>query len=197
MPRKKNPKGGERVVIQTRTTKELHQKLVEASAASGRSLAYEIETRLAGSFRETEFLKAVFQRADTVSLVQAVGVHVNALQDLTKRSWSDDADTRRKILQLVHEVLAAQFDAVDAPIAPHETFHQIEVRRAKYLSWYVQSIAREPAPAAEPKAGASIKDASGKVWYGGHIPPELLVAPAAPAESPKRVRRKQKAPADG
>ncbi len=169
----------QRFAVQARATKELYEKLLGACAATGRSLAAEIEHRLERSFQEMEVLKIVFGRDDTITLVQTIASFVNALQDLTRRSWTEDADTRRKILKVVYEVLAAQFDAVDAPRAPHESFHDVEVRRARYLSWYLQLVAREPAAGSELPSGGIVPALP--AVPGSHVP--------APAPAPARKRR--------
>ena len=66
MPRRKVPKGesAERFPVQARVTKELHEKLLSACAATGRSLAAEIEHQLERSFQAMEVLKIINEMAE-------------------------------------------------------------------------------------------------------------------------------------
>ncbi|MGA0594932.1 Arc family DNA-binding protein [Enterovirga sp. CN4-39] len=81
MARPKLPEGeGKRHPLHVRTTKQMREDLEAAAAASGRSLAQEIETRLEQSFLVDQMLGEVAERirATTIDLMAAtVGGPVN------------------------------------------------------------------------------------------------------------------------
>src|SRR3954470_19169866 len=79
MPKKVVPDGpGRRVPIMGRTTADLRRKLEEAAAASGRSLALELENRLEKTFDTDNLITMVYRLGSEEKLTRIL---LDAIRD--------------------------------------------------------------------------------------------------------------------
>jgi hypothetical protein len=89
---------------------------------------------------------------------------LNTTQAITKRSWTEDANTRHAVLAVIYDVMKSQFNALDDLRGlSAEAFHKLEAQRAEELvgrvsatAWAAASpptstgtaVVEKPAPAA-------------------------------------------------
>ena len=79
MPRVvKGAGGGKRHPLNMRTTKELRERLEAAAAASGRSLAQEVEARLQRSFDQDQRLQDAFGSVKLFNLMRSIAATMEA-----------------------------------------------------------------------------------------------------------------------
>jgi hypothetical protein len=94
---------GERVAILSRTTLEMRKRLDDAAAASGRSLAQEIELRLEQSFRPPIAEEYAGSRY-AVKLIEVVVIACRLAEGMTGYSVDDNRETFKLAVQLAHQV---------------------------------------------------------------------------------------------
>src|SRR3954451_23134237 len=95
MPKKVVPDGpGRRVPIMGRTTADLRRKLEESAAASGRSLALELENRLEKTFDTDNLITRVYRLGSEEKLTRIL---LDAIRD-TMEDYHDLNDDQRKTL---------------------------------------------------------------------------------------------------
>jgi hypothetical protein len=82
-----------------RTTKALKDKMEVSCAASGRSMAQEIEYRLEQSFRDEA------ESADTRTLLRMISSMIFLIEHQTGKSWRDDSDSWLAVKAAVDKVL--------------------------------------------------------------------------------------------
>ncbi len=151
MPRVATNREGQLRPMSFRIREDLREKLERAASANGQSFTQEIASRLDRSFQESDLLKMYFGRDDTITLIKTIAVHVNFVQALKKRSWTEDAETRAVILETVNEIMKSQFDAVDQPL-------EAEAQRAERLRKRVEAILRNPPDKDDPAAEDRIRE---------------------------------------
>jgi hypothetical protein len=148
------PSEEKRPTLTFRVRGNTYEKLRDAALASSRSLSEEIELHVERSLREPDFLMTHFGRDDTITLIKTIASHLNATQAITKRSWTEDENTRHAVLAVIYEVIRSQFDAVNKfrGVSP-EAFNKLEAERAEELVRRVLAIAKA---AASPLASTDV-----------------------------------------
>ena len=103
------PNEGKRMVINTRTTKEFHEKLVAATAASGRSLSQEIEARLERSFGEEENLRfaysTIFGDEALHRVMMAMIIIIRSTEEEHGLPWREDPAAREEAAMFFKDLL--------------------------------------------------------------------------------------------
>lgn len=98
---------GRRHSLNTRTTKQLRDRLEAAATASGRSLAQEVEARLEKSFAEEDILLRVFGTPHDMLLLRTIAAALSQIQGTTGTLWSRDRETLRQCQMAVEQILFA------------------------------------------------------------------------------------------
>jgi hypothetical protein len=81
---------GKRHPLNMRTTEDIREKLENAAAVSGRSLAQEVEYRLERSFAETDIIARAFGGKSHADFIKAIGLGLQIVAaKMGKDSWAD------------------------------------------------------------------------------------------------------------
>ncbi|MDP4026801.1 hypothetical protein Q8W71_29790 [Methylobacterium sp. NEAU 140] len=140
MPKRATPDGeGKRVPLMARTTIGLRKALEDAAAASGRSLAQEVETRLENSFQADNLLNA-FIGPDTTShnAMRAFACMFKYTPEITGKRWVEDYETlwllRHGLKTMMFDVLGADAGLPEKPQDRSEEDHQRRLREGERLA---------------------------------------------------------------
>ncbi len=99
--RAKLPPGeGKRTPLNMRTTRELRERLEREAAASGRSLAQQVEFRLDQSY-------ASFGREDIFLVARLLATAIQTIEAVTGKIWMDDAEAHRHTQEACRTILDA------------------------------------------------------------------------------------------
>ena len=112
------PEERKRYPLNTRTTKDLHDKLKVAAGQSGRSLAQETEFRLEQSLRDEEARYESFGGRHNYSLMQVLGSAIAAAETIKGTTWVEDLDLFREVRSIVLTILVAYEIAVRESPSP-------------------------------------------------------------------------------
>ena len=116
------PNEGKRMVINTRTTKELHEKLTVYAKASGRSLSHEIESRLERSFGEEENLRWAYSTfiGDEAlhRVLMAMVVIIRSTEEEHDLPWQDDPAAREEAALFFKDLLDGEAGRANQPRQP-------------------------------------------------------------------------------
>lgn len=105
----KSKAGGKLHPLSMRTTREVRERLENAAARNGRSLAAEVEERLLGSFSQEEALKdrleVEFGGAHNYALANLTGLVASFLETALGATWLDNKTSREQLLQAFSTIL--------------------------------------------------------------------------------------------
>jgi hypothetical protein len=135
---KKKP--GKMAPLNMRTTEEIRRRMEETAAASGRSLAQEVEYRLSQSFERDEFLRLLFGRPYFADIFQKMAEVARRIERKTGKTEAKDIATMRAI-QAAWVVTVSQ-------LSPHPHMPAAEmvaaIRAAANVPAYVPAYEEEP-----------------------------------------------------
>ncbi len=97
------------MVVNTRTTKELHEKLAAAARVSGRSLSQEIESRLERSFGEEENLRwafsAIIGDEELLRVMIGMATIIRSTEEEHGLPWREDPAAREEAALFFKDLL--------------------------------------------------------------------------------------------
>ena len=116
------PDEDKRMVINTRTTKELHEKLTAFAKASGRSLSQEIESRLERSFGEEENLRwafsAIIGDEELMRVMILMASIIRSTEEEHGLPWREDPAAREEAALFFKDLLDGKAGKVSQPRQP-------------------------------------------------------------------------------
>jgi hypothetical protein len=134
--RKSSAVSGKRYPLNMRTTFEARQELERAAAASGRSLAQEVEHRLNRSFVEDGKIAEMFGDRRTFVLMQMMAQAVHFGHTPSNPTWLDDPIEFEKAISAALRILEAVQPEGSWPAdAPTERHVQVSGQRIAMNIW--------------------------------------------------------------
>jgi hypothetical protein len=178
--------GEKRPTLTFRVRGHTYEMLRDAALASNRSLSEEIEHHVERSLQERDFLMTHFGRADTITLIKTIASHLNTTQATTKRSWTEDANTRHAVLAVIYDVMKSQFGALDDLRGlSAAAFHELEAQRAEELVGRVSATAWAAASPPTVHRAESGRECSGRD-HASALAPKSTMTSRRLIRSPRR-----------